>query len=172
MTHERKHMHARRLEDLNAEHAMRAHDRSDQALDAAQKAALETSTIAIRAMILVNGGAVIALLAFVSAIETSKNDAIQSSELVAPISWFALGVGSAIVTAAMAYVVNYMEVAVIASRIATWKHPYFEDGKSTAIKRRSKTIVHILAVLTAAASLACFGMGVFATTRGIEQLGL
>jgi len=102
--------HASRYYDLNAEHAKRAHDLNRQTSAEFSKAALESANLAIRALTLVNGGAVVALLAFVGALEASEtSNSAKIDGLVAPLLAFALGIGCSVVAATVAYLVNMLD---------------------------------------------------------------
>jgi hypothetical protein len=70
--------------------AERAHDRSDAMLAERQKAAIESANAAIRALLLVNGGAVVALLAFLGTLESSDAEAISVERFVSALSFFLL----------------------------------------------------------------------------------
>ena len=68
---------AKNLAEIEREHALRAHDRNKEMSTDLRKAATDSANIAIRAMILVNGGAVVALLAFIGSLEAGKGSVAQ-----------------------------------------------------------------------------------------------
>ncbi|MFV0297153.1 MAG: hypothetical protein ACK5JT_13655 [Hyphomicrobiaceae bacterium] len=172
MTEEEIRAEKQRLDELNREMAVRSHDRSHALYVDTRKAAIESATVAMRAMILVNGGAVIALLGFLAALEQGNGEDIQISALVTPLEWFAWGVFYAVVTTAIAYLVNMLDSDLIASNRHTWEHPFIEDGKGTRRLTWSRTILHVIALGLAGASLFSFGKGVVTISAAITQLGL
>ncbi|WP_163846548.1 hypothetical protein [Pseudooceanicola aestuarii] len=82
--------------------ACRAHSQRQEAKLMINQAALDSAALVVKSLILVNGGAVIALLAFAGAIESANGADIDIAHLVNPMSRFAWGVGLAIVTSAFA----------------------------------------------------------------------
>jgi len=124
-------------------------------------------------MILVNGGAVIALLAFVGALETGGNGTtIEFDALVAPIRWFALGVGFAAVTATLAYLVNLLDGYIFASFRLTWEHPYVHELQEAKRLKVGRRILYVAALASAVASLVAFFLGIVTVTSAISQLGV
>ncbi len=158
---------------IEREHALRAHEQNQAATAHYQRAAIESANVAIRSLILINGAAVIALLAFVGSLESGADAAtINAAALVAPISWFAFGVGFAAVTAVLAYLVNMLDSDISRSYQETWENPYFEEQPRTRRLRPWRLGFHILAMVCALASLGSFGMGVWTVTEAIGQLGI
>ncbi|WP_152610530.1 hypothetical protein [Leisingera sp. ANG-DT] len=165
--------HASKLYDLNTEHAKRAHDVNRQTSADFGRAAIESANVAIRAFILVNGGAVVALLAFIGAIESSDAGSSASvGELVRPLLAFALGVGFSVVTATLAYLVNMLDHDITNSVKLTWEHPYVVDDGSASRLRWWRNRLHVVAILVAVASLAAFFCGIFSVASAISSLGI
>ena len=69
------------MQKPDREHALRAHDSNREELQNANAAAIEAGNIAIRSLLLINGGASVALLAFVGAVESGNSD-VNSEALV------------------------------------------------------------------------------------------
>lgn len=101
------------------EHASKTHERNHQMHVDSRKAALDAANLAIRSIILVNGGAVVALLAFLSSLESNQADKFQMTSLVAPIEWFAWGVGFGLTASALAYLINVVDSDLMAARQGT-----------------------------------------------------
>jgi hypothetical protein len=157
--------------DLNREHALRAHERALDDINAASRSAIEASNVVLRALLLINGGAVVALLAFVGALETGDGAASNDATLlVTPILWFALAVGFAVTAAGLAYVVTFLDDRLFSDIELIWEHPYVRrPPKKTLVWRN---IAHALAVAFAMASLIGFFVGVWTVTGAIQQLGI
>ncbi len=159
------------IQRINREHALRAHDRNSEALQNFNKAAIESANIAIRSLLLVNGGASVALLAFVGAVE-SGNSEINSRVLVEPIRWFAFGVGAAVLTALFAYLVNLLDALIAGSMSRNWDHPYIHDtpmAKKLIFRRR---LLFFAALLAAVFSAISFFLGVWSITAALSNLGI
>lgn len=159
--------------EINQEHAKRAHDLNRQDSAEFRKAAVESANLAIRSMVLVNGGAVVALLAFVGAIASKDFGYVPKvDDLVTPIWWFALGVGLSSILAALAYLVNMLDADITNSVNFTWKHPYVEDTSSALRLRGFRTIIHVSALIIAVATLCVFFRGILGVTDAITGMGL
>ena len=73
------------------------------------KAAIDNANHALRTLILINGGAAIAILAFLGAVISSDTNQFADDIVVvtSPIAWFAWGVALATLGMAFAYFTNY-----------------------------------------------------------------
>lgn len=153
------------------ESALLAHERQLQAITRSQQAALASSNVAMRAMLVVNGGAVIALLAFVGAIETGDTAAsFDSAALVHPILSFAIGVGMATVTAGLAYLINGLDAEILSDVELKWEHPFVVE-KETPLTRR-RLVLYVMAVGLGVGSIVAFFVGVFGVTSALSQVSL
>ena len=158
--------------EVNREHAMRAHDLNSRSSFEFTKAAIESANVAIRAMLLVNGGAVIALLAFVGSILSSDvSNIIRIEAMIPPIRIFAFGVGLSALTSALAYLVNMLDSDISNTVELTWKHPFVNDKPKANILRRWRMAFHYLAMTAAFTSICFFFWGVFLVTGAIPELG-
>ena len=115
------------MQEGNREDALRVHDEINEALQSFNRAAIESANVAVRSLLLINGGASVALLAFIGAIETG-NPEVDSRVLVEPIWWFAVGVGLAVFVAVLAYVVNYLDAAIMSEMRRIWHPPYVQEA--------------------------------------------
>ena len=161
-----------RIEELNREMAIRQHDRTHEMYSDARKAAIDSAAIALRAMILVNGGAVVALLAFIGSLEASNGASVTISALVEPIEWFGWGVGLAVTSTAIAYLVNVLDSDILSATRGTWNHPYSEKEMRARRLGPPRFLLHVLALGLAIGSLVSFWQGVASITDKIGQLGL
>lgn len=158
---------------LDQEHAKRAHDLNRQSSFEYQKAAVESANLAMRSLILVNGGAVIALLAFVGGIESGENsNTVASAKLVTPIFAFAIGTGLAMVTAALAYLVNMLDADINNSVELVWQHPYVVEESKAGKLRFCRIALHYIAILLSFGSLVSFFVGVWRVSSAIMALSL
>jgi hypothetical protein len=97
---------------MKLEEAQRAHDREAQLHRTYFEAASKSAEVAVKTSVVVNGGAAVAVLVFMSGmlgkdIVTVKQAADVSSSLI----WFASGVGAGITALAFIYLMNYFAAA-------------------------------------------------------------
>jgi len=165
----RKYEHSKYLYETNLEHAKRAHDQVLKAALDFRKSAIESANIAIRAMILINGGAVVALLAFVGALSSADNSkfSINIIDIAISMRWFAFGVGLSATVAALAYLVNMLDADIENTKILSWEHPYSEDREITKWLTKLRVCLHVVAILIAVLTLGVFFYGVFVVTRAM-----
>lgn len=152
-------------------HAKRAHDLNRQNYADNRRAAIETSNAVVRVMLLVNGGAVVALLALVSALASGQTvELIQIESLIAPVQRFAIGVGMTAVLAALAYLVNMLDADISNSVSLVWKHPYVVDKPIAKRLRSVRTVFHVMALLIGLAVIFVFFWGVWGVADAIRVI--
>ncbi|WP_113499209.1 hypothetical protein [Brucella sp. NBRC 12953] len=114
--------------------AKRAFDRNDQLHDELLKAALDSARDALKAALLLNGGACIALLGFLASI-TSKEATRASLMLLAPakfgLTWFAAGAFLAAFGSGLAYICNSLYSGAAAEKDKRFSHPYIFGNKGS-----------------------------------------
>ena len=157
---------------LVREHAMRAHDRNDILWTESQKNAIDSANIAVRAILLVNGGAVVALLAFLGTLESANGDAISLSQFVSALRSFASGVGLAAVTAALAYLVNLMDADFFSRKTYHWEHPFVRENTKKKWVNWLRNAIHLLALGLGVFSLAAFFSGISSISEAVMALEL
>ncbi len=99
---------ARWREEIRRRDAERAHDRSDAFLDQLNEAAISAGTVTLRTAVLVNGGAAVAVLAFVG--NLLNGNTVPEGGLGAitrSLTWFAAGVACAVAGMGLGYLTNY-----------------------------------------------------------------
>ncbi len=161
----------RRLEDVNRELAIRAHDRELEFFDTNNSAAIKSGEEAIKALTLINGGSSVAMLAFVGTLASKDQYTSEQLALVAsPLIWFAIGVGLAVAAACLSYFSNRAIAALSLTRVRTWQHPYIADGERSKGWRVIQTVLVGLTILAATLSLASFGRGLWTAAEAFEQL--
>lgn len=161
------------MQDLNLEHATRAHDLNRQTSANHTKAAIESANFAIRSLILVNGGAVVALLAFLGALESGDSgNALKVDALIVPLLSFGLGVAFSAVTVTLAYLVNMLDSDITNSVHLTWEHPYVEEDEKAPRLKWWRVRLHIAAIIFALASLMSFFVGIITVATAMSELGI
>ncbi|MBX9467181.1 MAG: hypothetical protein KL839_04750 [Rhizobium sp.] len=136
---------------------------SDEArADALEKASIDASVEGLKAMLLLNGSACIALLAFLSAtmgkkLMIAKEVAFVKGAMEALV-FFSIGAGLAVVTCVFAYLANQAYSSHLRDRV---EYPH-HWGYGTAWTR--------VGLVSTATSLGAFFWGVFAIWRSVGPL--
>lgn len=149
----------KKMELLNREHAQRTHDRLNEATARIDASAIAFGQIAVRTLVLVNGGAVVAMLAFLAGVVGSKHTS-AFDPVIGSLSFFAFGVFLGVLTAGLAYVVTYCQSASLGRMTHIWKHPYSEETRSSKNWTRVANFSHVLALLSAMGSIVFFYLGI------------
>lgn len=158
---------------------MARNDKRDKAQElqtfiaASNAAAISLSGAALKALLLLNGGAAIAMLGFVATMATGERASLLDlSEVVSVLQIFALGAGMAVLATGFAYVVMYFQAAVAQSFDLIDEPPFYRNSNKTTLLTRIYKIFHIFSVLTAFASLGSFGLGVMWTGGIVSIAGM
>lgn len=141
--------------------AERAHDQENTFIHKLNDAAILTGNHTLRALIIINGGAAIALLAFIGHLISVQNGVFSKSlgELTAPLIWFAWGVALATVSMGFSYVTNYSYSSHASRKSKHYQAPYIRETLSSKRWLRFGFIFQIFAVLTAIVSIYLFVSG-------------
>jgi hypothetical protein len=159
-------------DDVSRQDAMRAHDRTYRVSEALREATIKGGEVAIKTLMLVNGGAAVSVLTFIGGIVGQGRVTVkQMTDVSGSLLWFASGVALAVVALAFSYFTNYAHVGLLRSRIHTWQGPYVKDGPTTSRWGWFSMIFHSLAILAALFSLAVFVVGMFDVRLAIIRLG-
>ena len=87
--------------------AERAHDTLTDFASKTNTAAIEVANLALRTAMLINGGAAIAVLAFVGSLASRDKVSLQAiTQTAATLIWFATGVAVATLSMGLAYFTN------------------------------------------------------------------
>lgn len=120
------------FEDAHRELALRAHDREAEFFKTNNDAAIKSGEEAIKALILINGGSSVAMLAFLGTLAARGQQSPQEIAMLAsPLIWFAFGVGLAVIAACFSYFTNSAIASLSLSRARIWQHPYIVDGEKS-----------------------------------------
>lgn len=140
---------------------------------ASNAAAISVSGAALKALLLLNGGAAIAMLGFVATMATGdRANLLDLSEVVSVLQVFALGAGLAVLATGFAYVVMYFQAAVAQSFDLIDGPPFYTNGNKTNLLTQVYKIFHVFSVLAASASLGSFGLGVMLTGGIVSIAGM
>jgi hypothetical protein len=154
------------------EDALREHDRAKDFEDKTNEATITSGQVALRTSVLINGGAAVAVLAFIGALVGNDRVGLaQVGKMAGSLMWFAAGVAAAGAALGLSYCTNFCDVKVSESRIRKWEHPYLDDGRSTPKWRRWAIAFHSAAIAVGVSSLVLFIIGMVAVRNAIKHLG-
>jgi hypothetical protein len=131
-------------------------------------AAIDSSSSALKALILVNGGAALSLLTFIGSI--AEKQGTVASLIAACLNWFAAGVAFGVLALCVAYLTHLSSAAVEGSKVRQWKAPYVDDGLRTEGYAATKFRLHCGAALAGFCSLSSFVIGILQVSRAFEHL--
>jgi hypothetical protein len=174
---ERKWRHELEIEERkwkfekNREDAQRAHDNSNDFHTYTNKAALDAANLALRTLVLINGGAAVAILAFLGAIASKdKIDLEQVSHVANTLRFYAVGVAFGVAAMALAYLTNYFMASVENAKDRMWEHPFVRDNEKSRQMMRVNRVFHVLSFLLAFTSLSLFIVGMWTTSNKVTHL--
>jgi hypothetical protein len=152
------------LHERNRQAADRAHDKSRERFNHVNEAAIKGANLALLMVLLINGGAAIALLTFIRDLPANQKGAVAGT-----LVWFTWGVATAMLALAFAYFTNYAMAQAEGSK--TWQDepPYVVDGTATASWYWLNGVFHIAAVIFGLGSLILFILGML-SVRSVLRL--
>ena len=150
------------LQEQNRSVAERQHDRQDEFFRHMNETAINASHVVLRTILLINGGAAIALLSFDGRLPSQQAKAVAATLL-----WFALGVVATTVAMVFTYFTHLSMAGVIASRTMSYEHPFVVDGKKTSRRLLLKLVLHIVAAVAAFVALSLFVVGMLAVRSAL-----
>ena len=157
-------------EDLDRKTAERAHENLTEFTRQNYEAAFKSGQIALRTVVLVNGGAAVAVLFFLGAI-AARVSVAQISIVASSLIWFVAGITCGLIALTCAYLTNLYDANVGTSLSQTWQYPYSQPGRYTQYFVRLSRFVHVLAILAGSASLLLFVVGMWDVRSAIILLG-
>lgn len=142
--------------------AERAHDENWNFGQHANEAAIQSGSLTLKYLILINGGAAITMLAFVGNLATSDGNhfADRLAELTLPLMWFGWGVAVAAAGTAFSYITNLAYASAAGRRKRIYDLPYLEDTTASTRWVRTGRAFHVLALISGVLSLAVFLIGI------------
>jgi hypothetical protein len=160
-------------QEIKRRAAEREHDHQNdlgkRMLDAAARDAQE----AIKVALLINGGAAVAILAFMGSLVAPKGG-FTLAELKSvgnSLYWFVAGIVAAGITSGCAYFCNSLYAGFRLEQKRIWEWPYVESTKKSARYRCMALWLNWIAVGFAGVSLLLFVGGVYIAASAIVNLG-
>jgi protein-S-isoprenylcysteine O-methyltransferase Ste14 len=146
--------------------AERYHDKETDFARGSSQAAVENANIALRTLVLINGGAAVAVLAFLGGIDETKTSELLD-DLTLPVVWFAWGVALAALGIGLAYLTNFCITNSIWDRKHNYVHPYVVETPKSQSWSRWATFFQVLAMIAALGSLGCFLTGIYSVRAAL-----
>jgi hypothetical protein len=162
----------RELYYLNREDAKRAMENHRSFVETTNKAAIESANLALRMAILINGGASVALLAFVGGMVSQGRIAIgpQLSTLASTLIWFASGVAVATLATGFAYFTNLTIIKGATTQSLSWEHPYIAENSTSKRWGRLAEGLRWMAAILAFGSVGLFACGMIQVYFAVARL--
>ncbi|MBX3493648.1 MAG: hypothetical protein KF899_11855 [Parvibaculum sp.] len=143
-----------------AREVFRNHDRRAEALETAS---VESGNLALRSLLLLNGGASIALLGFLASIFSSDTQQHANSEVLVAflgaLGKFAWGAALAVLAASLGYLTNSAYARSLMDRPKKWEWPYIEQTDSSKRTWSHGVWLNRLTIAACLGSLALFIWG-------------
>lgn len=126
--------------------------------------AVDLASATLKALLLLNGGAAVAMLGFVASISGHGTfDQLNLSKTISVLQLYALGAAFAGLATGISYIVMYMQAILVINQEFIDEKPYVQKGEKFVKIYRSYAAVHLLAVCIAILSFAFFLLGVWRT---------
>jgi hypothetical protein len=170
---ERKWAHEQQVERSKwiRDDAYRAHDKSIEFHTYVNQAAIDGANLALRTLIIINGGAAVAVLAFIGAVASKdKIDLTQIGLVAHTLRYFAAGVACAAAAMALAYFTHFFAAGVEGRKEKTFEAPYVRETPRSKMMARINLAFHVLAFVSGALSLTLFIVGMWTTSDKVALL--
>lgn len=128
------------------------------------EAAVALSQAALKALLLLNGGAAVAMLGFVASIASNRSGTrLDMQAVLWALQSFSAGASLAVLATGVAYVVMYLQVSVVKSFQITSRPPFYKSSSNTDLLNVACNSFHIVAVMISCMALGAFVLGVMWT---------
>jgi hypothetical protein len=157
------------VEDLDRKTAERAHENLTEFIRQNYQAAYQSGQAALRMIVLVNSGAAVAVLFFLSTV-AARVSVAQIALVASSLIWFVAGISFGLLALTCAYLTNLLDANVGTSLSQTWQYPYSQPGRYTTYFLRLSRAAHALAIAAGAISVLLFIIGMWDVRAGILTL--
>jgi hypothetical protein len=149
--------------------AERAHDVSNEFARGANQAAISSGQEAIKALVLINGGSCVAMLAFIGTLASkSLLTSAQITQVIRPLFFFGGGIAAAMVAAGAAYLTNLMIAGSVSRRNFNYDHPFVHPTPASRRHYYAGEVFRYVALLSAFCAIAGFIWGLFQVQRAFQ----
>ena len=155
------------LTKLRVEAAARAHYAENEFGRVANKAAVDSGTETIKAIVLINGGSCVAILTFIGTLATKDKVPIG---LATPLIWFAAGLVMAVIASAFAYFSNLFIAGTSTHKTPEYEDPFLRDTDKSKRYRLLGEWARWLAVIAALCGIVAFCAGLYTAYKAFQNL--
>ncbi len=157
--------------EIQKEDAKRAHDKHLDFFKNLNEASIKSGELALRTILIVNGGAAAATLAFIGGLAgQGKISTAQLGSFTGGLIFFAYGVVASALGIGATYFVHFFTGGAEASKTLTWEHPYINDTPSTKRWMWARHFFHFLAAVLALSAILLFVFGMLDIRHAITNL--
>jgi len=149
---------AQRIQDIEREHALRSHERMKSLEDLGVNSSHDYGLAALRALLLVNGGAAVAMLGFASTLDAFSTP-VSITEIALATTKFGYGLVFTILSLGFAYLTSYVQTMHASSFKHIWEWPYLESTSRTKSLFIVTIALTIISVVAAVVALIFFWLG-------------
>ena len=151
--------------------AERAHDDERDFATAANAAAIKNAQEAIKAVILINGGSSVAMLAFIGTLVSRDFlSPSQMADITKPLMWFASGVGAAMIAAAAAYFTNLGIAGSSSRKMRNYEQPFTASTPSSIRHGKFGEVFRWIRVAAVIVSMGCFASGLITAQSAFSKI--
>lgn len=147
--------------------AERAHDVETEFSNSANKAAIDSGTDTLKALLYLNGGSCVIMLAFLGTL-ASKSRPVSGFATV--LLAFALGAALSVSANAVGYFVNLLIAGTSLAKRRSYEYPFLHDTDSSNSRRRWGERLRYVALVLAFLSLFCFFCGLYLAFHAFKHL--
>jgi hypothetical protein len=151
-------MNADEYEKFRLAVASRVHETETGYGKAAGIAAVSTGMETVKAILLINGGACVAVLAFIGSL-ASQGQVVTN--LAGPLVWFAAGAVVAVISAALGYLTNLSYAAASNTKTRHFEEPFVRESEASRAHRLKAVILGWITTILAVLGIVAFIVGVF-----------
>jgi hypothetical protein len=157
--------------EMKRDDVQRAFDLLNSRFDKINEAAIKAADSALRAGLLINGGAAVSVLAFIGSLATKDLIAVsQLSRVAGSLEIFAFGVAAAVVGMGLSYLTHLFETGCLGSLRWIPNTASTEAGLRTKQRLWLRHSAHVLAVIAFFVCIGCFIYGMLSMRDAIQQL--
>ncbi|MEY9573002.1 hypothetical protein ABIE88_000578 [Bradyrhizobium diazoefficiens] len=150
------------LEQRNHEAAVRAHEQTTAAIGENFKVVLSSAGAAVRVLLTINAGGVIALLGFIGAIAGKEKKIFASADIfIPPMTSFGIGVMLAAAATGLIYFAQMAFGAAQSMRRFDFDHPYVHVTPRSTKARRIGYVLQFVTISIAIGSFIAFAIGLW-----------
>jgi hypothetical protein len=151
--------------------AHREHDALRELKHSINESAMSYAAATVKFLLLINGGAAIAMLGFIGALlDKDKAPIGQVSDIAEGLVWFAAGVVAAALTSGFSYITNYCYAGRLSVTSRLYERPYLQNTPASLRWGQIGVGFHIASVTLAIVSLGLFGYGIWEVRNAVIAL--